>query len=487
MSSRLITLIVFWILFTSRFGIATADSPHRLAYSSKLGVEVLAEGGSEWCRDKLQLQVIAKDSGLFQSAGIQTLIRKLGAVIKGECATAKTADVRGYAVGSNTPLYQASAAGEANWTLTATEITSSPTISPQRQADMVANFQQEKKKNNELEKAWLNAFNDYQTLQSASRLQRLGYLFAKTYSPDTESFTLGDVPYLAATSLSTQKEIKTALLLHVSKVDGSSAHSDWPSPVFLKLDERNQTIINQEGWYIVDGNITRRPDDNDSSNLLTGVMNVWNAVRCEQDYCNEVNDTLSLVQKVNGLPDWNPNRFDDYDACAGEGCSMDGLFTAKINTSAHQGRSDKSSLAFDIRKGEKLLALTSVVTTEPSPIKVLAPFKIGDRTAQPGEIFHEVTQEGEGFAKVIYKGKLVESVDMTVGYVNNIQTNYERLKPAPQNESEDMTEEWSKVLNSKEQEGWVKNDFNIFWGTSRYDDPNERAAFDKALEEKNHE
>lgn len=477
MHPRLMVLIIPWIVITSHFGDAIADNPHRLAYSAKLGVEVLAEGGGGWCRDKLQLQVIAKDIGLFQSAEIQTLIRKLGVVIKGECATAKSADVRGYAVDSNTPLYQASATGEANWTLTAAEITSSPTISPQRQADMVASFQQEKKKNNELEKAWLNAFGDYQLLQNASRLQRLGYLFSKTFLSDTESFTLGDAPYLAATSLATQKEIKATLLLHISEMNGGNVQSDWPSPVFLKLDERNQAIINQEGWYIVDGNITGSLDDNDTSNLLASVMHVWNAVRCEQDYCNEVDNALSLVQKVNGLPDWNPNFFEDYDACSGETCRKEGVFIAKINTSAHQEHNDKSPIAFDIKKGEKLLALTSVVVTEPTPIKVIAFSKIGNTTAQPGDVLHEVTNEGEGFCKVIYKGKLVD------GVTTYDEKSFKHLKDI----NRDNSTEWGKVINFKGQQGWVKNDFNIFWGTSNYDDPNERAAFDRSLEEESHE
>lgn len=80
--SRLI-IFMLGMSFTAFFWVAAAGKPHRLAYSQKLGVEMLAETSKgEWCRDKLQLQVIAKDDGLFQGDGIQALMRKLGVVIK---------------------------------------------------------------------------------------------------------------------------------------------------------------------------------------------------------------------------------------------------------------------------------------------------------------------------------------------------------------------------------------------------------------------
>ena len=111
-------ILMLGMSFTAPVGSAAADKPHRLAYSPKLGVEVLAEaGGGAWCRDTLQLQVIAKDGGLFQGDGIQTLMSKLGGVIKAECAGAKLAEAQGFVEGSKTSTYQASTNKASGWTL----------------------------------------------------------------------------------------------------------------------------------------------------------------------------------------------------------------------------------------------------------------------------------------------------------------------------------------------------------------------------------
>jgi hypothetical protein len=363
-------------------------------------------------------------------------------------------------------------------------MTPAPTSNDRQQAEELTRIkieqQQAKQQHDAIEQASAGAFYDYARLQAADRKNRLMYMHFNGWPEDFRGeFGLSDAPRLTALSLITGKPIEAFLLLHVEKVNGDTAMAKWPSPLVL---QQVSGKISQSGWYILRGQITGNDAAGGDTGLLAGKINVESATFCEQEYCADVNDPVGLVRRNFNLPfreiklpDWNPNRFDDFDACSGEGCNENGTFTAKVDTIAHAHRSGQAPVAFEIKKGEKVLALSTIVTTEPVPIKVITPFKIGQEYAQPGEMLYEVTYEGEGFCKVLYKGKLVEGIDLDIGRT------VERLKDRDQSKDED----WTKVRNTKGQEGWVKPDATIFWGTSEYDDSKEKAEFDRTLNNNN--
>ena len=85
---------------------ASAAERHRLAYSKKLGLEVLAaDPGSGWCRETLVLEVFAEDETLFERDPFKVLVQKIGKVVERECPAARGAEINGYKVGGTEPIF----------------------------------------------------------------------------------------------------------------------------------------------------------------------------------------------------------------------------------------------------------------------------------------------------------------------------------------------------------------------------------------------
>jgi len=100
--------------------------------------------------------------------------------------------------------------------------------------------------------------------------------------------------------------------------------------------------------------------------------------------------------------------FVDKGACPFECCTYR-EWTVDKATAVRPAMRDGSSIAFRLKKGERVRGLTgSVITSQPGEVRVLKRTKIGRFTAQPGDTLYLLTYVGEGFHRVWYKGRITE-------------------------------------------------------------------------------
>ncbi|MEQ1645786.1 MAG: hypothetical protein ABL959_20210, partial [Pyrinomonadaceae bacterium] len=100
--------------------------------------------------------------------------------------------------------------------------------------------------------------------------------------------------------------------------------------------------------------------------------------------------------------------FVDKGACPFECCTYR-EWTVDKATAVRSAMRDGSSIAFRLKKGERVRGLTgSVITSQPGEVRVLKRTKIGRFTAQPGDTLYLLTYVGEGFHRVWYKGRITE-------------------------------------------------------------------------------
>ena len=152
----------------------------------------------------------------------------------------------------------------------------------------------------------------------------------------------------------------------------------------------------------------------------------------------------SIVGAQNSRP---PVPFVDRGACPFECCTYRDWTVDKV-TAVRSAMRDGASIAFRLRKGERVKGVTGVVTTsEPGEVRVLKRTKIGKFNAQPGDTLYLLTYVGEGFHRVWYKGKITEeeTYDKTI---------FRQIK-APKSVW------WVKVRNSRGQTGWSREPDNF--------------------------
>lgn len=95
---------------------ADEEPQHRLAFSKRLGVEILAEmQNGHWCREALDLEVRARDRQLFVGESFNGLMRQVGGLIEKDCPKAKTALLKGMSADGSTAVYQGSASKARHW------------------------------------------------------------------------------------------------------------------------------------------------------------------------------------------------------------------------------------------------------------------------------------------------------------------------------------------------------------------------------------
>lgn len=135
-----------------------------------------------------------------------------------------------------------------------------------------------------------------------------------------------------------------------------------------------------------------------------------------------------------------PTPFEDQGACPFECCVYREWF-AEGNLKALKDRKEGSPVAFEVKEGEKVTALTGVVvTTKPGTARVKKPVVIQDMRANSGETVYLLTYRGEGVYTVWYKGRFVENLD--------VMEDIEIL-----NKPESVW--WVKIKNNKGQTGWT--------------------------------
>ena len=139
--------------------------------------------------------------------------------------------------------------------------------------------------------------------------------------------------------------------------------------------------------------------------------------------------------------------FVDKGACPFECCTYR-EWTVDKATAVRSAMRDGSSIAFRLRKGERVRGLTgSVITSQAGEVRVLKRTKIGPFTAKPGDTLYLLTYVGEGFHRVWYRGKITEEETWDKSTFRQIR--------------EPKAVWWVKVRNSKGQIGWSREPDNF--------------------------
>ena len=157
--------------------------------------------------------------------------------------------------------------------------------------------------------------------------------------------------------------------------------------------------------------------------------------------------------------------FEDPGACPFEGCVYDDRWVANRAVSIRTERRSNAPVAFRLKRGDKITAVTGVVvTTKPGRVLLHRPNTIIHNGAPiiipAGEVLYLLTYQGEGFSKIWYRGEVITDVD-----VANFDDEYCRRFPDRCNGK--IVERWGSVWwiqikNAAGQVGWT----------------NEAAAFD---------
>jgi len=149
--------------------------------------------------------------------------------------------------------------------------------------------------------------------------------------------------------------------------------------------------------------------------------------------------------------------FEDAGACPFEGC----VYREWVATNAVQVRRDRTTaapLAFRVRAGEKVTALTGVVVTvragriqfrtahealsDGGPIRISA-----------GDTLYLLTYQGEGFSKVWFHGLVYSDVDLTDYIAGDCEPAPGRCAGRLLNRPQSVW--WVQIRNAREQVGWT--------------------------------
>jgi hypothetical protein len=150
-----------------------------------------------------------------------------------------------------------------------------------------------------------------------------------------------------------------------------------------------------------------------------------------------------IVQKTAGPP----IPFVDKGACPFECCTYRRWDVLKP-TAVKASMSDKAPVNFRLKVGERVLGMTGVViTTQPGVVRVLKNTKLQNTSLKRGDELLLLTNLGEGFSKIWYKGRIFEGdpYDDTI---------YKTVR-------ERTSIWWVKIKNRKGQIGWTRQPENF--------------------------
>jgi len=135
-----------------------------------------------------------------------------------------------------------------------------------------------------------------------------------------------------------------------------------------------------------------------------------------------------------------PAVFEDRGACPFECCEYRD-WIAEADVDAHQEMRESAAIAFRVKKGEKVKALTGVViTTTPGKARVTRQISLEGRRAKVGDTVELLTYAGEGTYKLRYHGAVIEP---NLDYSNNLIIL-----------TEPKSIWWVKLKNKRGQIGW---------------------------------
>lgn len=152
---------------------------------------------------------------------------------------------------------------------------------------------------------------------------------------------------------------------------------------------------------------------------------------------------VASAQKQSGPP----VPYIDKGACPFECCTYRKWNVVKP-TVARTSMSDASPVGFRMKTGEWVTGVTGVViTTQPGIVRALKKATIGETPIKKGEQFYVLTNLGEGFTKVWFKGRIFEGEpydDSTFEFVRKPKSIW-----------------WVKVENRRGQVGWSRQPENF--------------------------
>jgi len=159
-----------------------------------------------------------------------------------------------------------------------------------------------------------------------------------------------------------------------------------------------------------------------------------------------------------------PVNYADFGACPFECCTYRRWSVVK-DTVLYNSRSEKSSVAFRVRKGEHVIGLTGVVITlKPGKAIVRKATTIGmdkrKTQVKPGDVLYLLHYEGEAIYKIWFKGNIYENEMPTAPDMIG-KTSAGRKQESIEVLSEPDTVWWVKVKNSRNQVGWSRQDQNF--------------------------
>ena len=173
--------------------------------------------------------------------------------------------------------------------------------------------------------------------------------------------------------------------------------------------------------------------------------------------------SLLLVTSVHGQAPGPPANYRDNGACPFECCTYR-RWTVDKDTVIYKDQSEKSGVAFRVKKGEHVVGVTGVVITlKPGKAIVRKAMTIGqDRKirVKPGDVLYLLHYMGEGYYKIWFKGRI---------YENEMPTAPDEVGKPPargKQESIEVQSEpdavwWVKVKNRRNQIGWSKQTDNF--------------------------
>jgi len=115
---------VVLLAFLTLFATCSSAESFSLAYSKKLGVEVLADGGqSSWCKSTPQLTLVAEDKVFFEKSTASLLLGKIGkGVVEKKCPQAKLLIVEGKVKNKASVVWSGQAKKSASWLFEKTKL-----------------------------------------------------------------------------------------------------------------------------------------------------------------------------------------------------------------------------------------------------------------------------------------------------------------------------------------------------------------------------
>ena len=140
-----------------------------------------------------------------------------------------------------------------------------------------------------------------------------------------------------------------------------------------------------------------------------------------------------------------PTPYEDPGACPFEGCTYR-EWIARKETIIRKENNERSSVGFNVRKGEKVVGLSgTVITVRPGYGEALTRLQAAGLWLEPGEIVYLLHYEGEGAYKIWFQGKIGG---------RGMTENFEILR-YPE------TVWWVKIRNTKGQVGWTNQTENF--------------------------